>query len=198
MTMKSLNGTQTAENLLISFAGEAQARTRYTYYASIADKEGFKQMKNLFLETADNEKEHGKRFFKFLVAGLDELPAMVKIAAEYPVAMGTTAENLKAAAAGENEEWADMYPAFAKTAEEEGFPEIAIVYRNIADAEKRHETRFLKLAANIEAGTVFKKPEKVLWKCGNCGYIMEGKEAPAKCPACDHPQAYFEVFAETY
>jgi rubrerythrin len=196
--MKSLKGTKTAENLLKSFAGESQARMRYTYYASIADKEGYKQMKNIFTETADNEKEHAKRFFKFLVQGLDELPAAIQITADYPVAMGDTLQNLKAAAAGENEEWSDLYPAFAEVADAEGFSDIATVFRNIADAEKNHETRFRKLATNIEGGTVFQKPQPVRWKCGNCGYIYEGPEAPEKCPACDHPQSYFEVFKETY
>jgi len=196
--MKSLNGTKTAENLLKAFAGESQARNRYTYYASVADKEGYKQIRNIFIETADNEKEHAKRFFKHLIAGLDELPAAVEITADYPVAMGTTLENLKAAAAGEKEEWSDLYPAFADTAEEEGFSEIALTFRNIAKAEVRHETRFIKLAKNVDGGTVFKKEQKVQWKCGNCGYIHEGLEAPAECPACAHPQAHFEVFAETY
>jgi rubrerythrin len=196
--MKSLNGTKTAENLLKAFAGESQARNRYTYYASVADKEGYKQIRNIFIETADNEKEHAKRFFKHLIAGLDELPAAVEITADYPVAMGTTLENLKAAAAGEKEEWSDLYPAFADTAEEEGFSEIALMFRNIAKAEVRHETRFIKLAKNVDGGTVFKKEQKVQWKCGNCGYIHEGLEAPAECPACAHPQAHFEVFAETY
>ncbi|MGI5908405.1 MAG: rubrerythrin [Christensenellales bacterium] len=196
--MKSLNGTKTAENLLKAFAGESQARNRYTYYASVADKEGYKQIRNIFIETADNEKEHAKRFFKHLIAGLDELPAAIEITADYPVAMGTTLENLKAAAAGEKEEWSDLYPAFADTAEEEGFSEIALTFRNIAKAEVRHETRFIKLAKNVDGGTVFKKEQKVQWKCGNCGYIHEGLEAPAECPACAHPQAHFEVFAETY
>jgi rubrerythrin len=196
--MKSLNGTKTAENLLKAFAGESQARNRYTYYASVADKEGYKQIRNIFIETADNEKEHAKRFFKYLIAGLDELPAAIEITADYPVAMGTTLENLKAAAAGEKEEWSDLYPAFADTAEEEGFSEIALTFRNIAKAEVRHETRFIKLAKNVDGGTVFKKEQKVQWKCGNCGYIHEGLEAPAECPACAHPQAHFEVFAETY
>jgi len=155
--MKSLNGTKTAENLLKAFAGESQARNRYTYYASVADKEGYKQIRNIFIETADNEKEHAKRFFKYLIAGLDELPAAIEITADYPVAMGTTLENLKAAAAGEKEEWSDLYPAFADTAEEEGFSEIALTFRNIAKAEVRHETRFIKLAKNVDGGTVFKK-----------------------------------------
>lgn len=197
--MKNLKGTKTAENLLKSFAGESQARNRYTYYASVADKEGYKQMKNIFIETADNEKEHAKRFFKFLLAGFEsELPTTVEINAGYPVAQGNTLENLKAAASGENEEWSELYPEFARVADEEGFAEVARAFRSIASAEKRHETRFNKLIENIENNSVFKKDKKVLWKCGNCGYIHEGIEAPAECPACIHPQAHFEVFAETY
>ncbi|MBS4031754.1 MAG: rubrerythrin family protein [Clostridiales bacterium] len=197
--MKSLKGTKTAENLLKSFAGESQARNRYTYYASIADKEGYKQIKNIFIETADNEKEHAKRFYKFLLAGFeDELPSMIEISAMYPVAQGTTLENLQAAASGENEEWADLYPAFAKVAEEEGYPEIAAAFMMIASAEKRHETRYNKLADNIQNGKVFKKDGSILWKCGNCGYVHEGADAPEECPACIHPQAHFEVFVETY
>lgn len=197
--MKNLKGTKTAENLLKAFAGESQARTCYTFYASVADKEGFKQIKNIFTETADNEKEHAKRFYKLLLAGFEgELPAMVEINATYPVALGTTLENLKAAAGGENEEWTELYPAFAKVAEEEGFPEVAGAFRMIATVEKRHEARYTKLAENIVKGEVFKKDEKLLWKCGNCGYIHEGPGAPEKCPACLHPQAYFEVFVETY
>lgn len=197
--MNSLKGTKTAENLLKSFAGESQARNRYTYYASIADKEGYKQIKNIFIETADNEKEHAKRFYKFLLEGLkDEIPTALEITASYPVAQGNTLENLKAAAAGENEEWSDLYPAFADVAEKEGFLEIAAAYRAIASAEKRHETRYKKLAENIENGTVFLKDGKVFWKCGNCGYIHEASEAPEKCPACLHPKAYFELFVETY
>jgi rubrerythrin len=196
--MKSLIGTKTAENLLKSFAGESQARNRYTYYASVADKEGYKQIKNIFIETADNEKEHAKRFYKFLLAGLGELPAMIEITAGFPVAQGTTLENLKAAAEGENEEWTDLYPAFAEVAEQEGFPDIAAAFRMIASAEKRHETRYNKLAENIENNKVFKKDGKVMWKCGNCGYVHEGEEASVECPACIHPQAHFEVFVETY
>lgn len=197
--MKSLKGTRTAENLLKSFAGESQARNRYTYYASVADKEGYKQIRNIFIETADNEKEHGKRFFKFLLEGLkDELPATVEINASYPVAQGTTLENLKAAASGENEEWTELYPAFADVADEEGFPEIAKAFRAIADAEKRHEIRFNKLVDNVANGKVFKKDEKVQWKCLNCGYIHEGEEAPEICPSCVHPKSFFEVFKETY
>jgi rubrerythrin len=197
--MKSLKGTKTAENLLKAFAGESQARNRYTFYASVADKEGYKQIKNLFIETADNEKEHAKRFYKFLVAGLDgELPTAIEITADFPVALGTTLENLKAAAAGENEEWSDLYPAFAKVADEEGFPEIAVAFRMIAKVEQHHEERYKKLADNVANGLVFKKSEKVVWKCGNCGYIHEGAEAPDKCPACAHPQSYFELNTEPY
>ncbi|MEN6391173.1 MAG: rubrerythrin [Syntrophomonas sp.] len=197
--MKSLKGTKTAENLMKAFAGESQARNRYTYWASVADKEGYKQIKNIFIETADNEKEHAKRFYKFLLAGFEgELPATIEIDASFPVAQGNTLDNLKAAAAGEYEEWEELYPAFAKVAEEEGFVEIATVFRNIARAEKAHEARYNKLARNIETGQVFKKDEKVQWKCGNCGYVHEGSEAPERCPACDHPVDHFEVFKETY
>jgi len=197
--MNSLKGTKTAENLLKAFAGESQARNRYTFYASVADKEGYKQIKNIFIETADNEKEHAKRFYKLLLEGLkDELPTMVEINAGYPVAQGTTLDNLKAAASGENEEWSKLYPSFAEVAEKEGFPEVAAAFRKIADAEVNHEVRYNKLIENMEKGNVFKKETKVRWKCGNCGYIHEGTEAPEKCPACLHPQAYFEVFVETY
>ncbi len=197
--MKSLKGTKTAENLLKAFAGESQARNRYTYYASAADKEGYKQITNIFVETADNEKEHAKRMYKLLLEGFQgELPAMIEISACYPVAQGTTLDNLTAAANGENEEWSELYPAFAEVAKEEGFPDIAGVFLMIASAEKRHETRFSKLAVNIKNGKVFKKDEKVLWKCGNCGYVHEGMAAPEKCPACIHPQAHFEVYIENY
>lgn len=197
--MGTLKGTKTAENLLKAFAGESQARNRYTYYASIADKEGYKQIKNIFIETADNEKEHAKRFYKFLLEGFKgELPATIEINAGYPVAQGTTLENLKAAANGENEEWSELYPYFAKVAAEEGFTEISTAFKMIASAEKWHERRYNKLVENIENDKVFKRDEKVLWKCGNCGYIYEGESAPEICPACVHPKAYFEIFAETY
>lgn len=197
--MDSLKGTKTAENLMKAFAGESQARNRYTYYASAADKEGYKQIRNIFIETADNEKEHAKRFYKFLLEGFgSELPAFIEIDATFPVAQGTTVDNLRAAADGEHEEWADMYPEFAKVAEEEGFNQIAAAFKMIALAESRHETRFRKLADNIEKGRVFKKEGKILWKCGNCGYVHEGEEAPQLCPACIHPQAHFEVFVEAY
>ncbi|NSB17516.1 MULTISPECIES: rubrerythrin [Clostridium] len=195
--MKSLKGSKTAVNLMKSFAGESQARTRYTYYSSIAKKEGFVQIANIFLETAEQEKEHAKRFYKFLKD--DYVDEQIEIQASYPVSFHeSTLKNLLAAASGENEEWTDLYPSFAKTAEEEGYPEIAVVYRKISEVEARHEARYKKLAKNIEDGTVFKKDEVTLWKCGNCGFIYEGKEAPVACPACSHPQAYFEVFVENY
>ena len=195
--MKSLKGSKTAENLMKSFAGESQARMRYTYYSSIAKKEGFVQIANLFLETADQEKEHAKRFYKFLKE--DYVDEAIEIQASFPVSFHSeTLKNLKAAAAGENEEWTDLYPSFAKVAEEEGYPIIAAVYREITKVEERHEIRYNKLAKNIEEGKVFKKDESVLWKCINCGYIYEGAEAPKACPACAHPQGYFEVFKENY
>jgi len=197
--MNRLKGTKTAENLLKAFAGESQARNRYTFYASVADKEGYKQIRNIFIETADNEKEHAKRFYKLLLEGLqNEIPAMIEINAGYPVAQGATLDNLRAAASGENEEWSDLYPAFARVAEEEGFPEVAAAFKFVATVEKKHEARYNKLADNIQNGKVFKKDEKAVWKCGNCGYIHEGTEAPDKCPACLHPQSYFEVFVEAY
>jgi rubrerythrin len=197
--MKSLKGTKTAENLLKAFAGESQARNRYTFYASVADKEGYKQIKNIFIETADNEKEHAKRFYKLLLEGLKEdLPTAVDINATYPVAQGTTLENLKAAASGENEEWTELYPAFAKVAQEEGFPEVSAAFKMIAAVEEKHEARYTKLAANIQNDRVFKKDTKVLWKCGNCGYVHAGEGAPEKCPACLHSKDHFEVFVEAY
>ena len=190
---KSVKGTQTEKNLLTSFAGESQARMRYTYFASVAKKEGYEQIAAIFTETADQEKEHAKRMFKWLEGG------MVEITASYPAGViGTTAENLKAAAAGENEEWTADYPHFADVADEEGFPAIAIMYRNIAIAEKGHEERYLALLANIENGTVFKKEETTVWQCRNCGFVHEGTEAPKACPACLHPQAYFEVKKTNY
>jgi rubrerythrin len=197
--MKSLKGTKTAKNLLKAFAGESQARNRYTFYASIADKEGYKQIKNIFIETANNEKEHAERFYKFLLEGLKEdIPTAIEINGSYPVAQGSTLDNLKAAANGENEEWSELYPAFAKDAEEEGFSEIAEVFKKIASVEKRHETRYKKLADNIKNNKVFQKEKKILWKCTNCGYVHEGTSAPDKCPACAHSQGYFEVFVENY
>ena len=194
--MKSLQGTKTAENLMKSFAGESQARTRYTFYASIAKKENYVQIANIFLETAENEKEHAKRFFKFLVGSINE--TMVEITASYPVAMGDTKSNLLAAAEGEKEEWSDLYPAFADTATAEGFPEIAQAFRKVAEVEQHHEARYRKLYANLIGGEVFKKSTVVEWKCDNCGYIHRGECAPEICPTCIHPQAYFELLAENY
>ena len=195
--MKSLEGTKTAENLMKSFAGECQARTRYTYYSSIAKNQGYVQISNIFMETAEQEKEHAKKFYKFLKE--DFVDEMIEITASYPVSFHEdTMANLKAAAAGENEEWTELYPEFAKVAREEGFEAIAITFERISEVEKRHEARYNKLAKNIEEGKVFKKDEKVLWKCLNCGHIHEGEEAPKVCPTCVHPQGYFEVFVETY
>lgn len=186
--MKSVKGTQTEKNLLTSFAGESQARNRYTFFASAAKKEGYEQISAIFTETADQEKEHAKRMFKFLEGGV------VEITASFPAGViGKTLDNLKAAAAGENEEWTEAYPHFAEVADAEGFPEIAEMYRRIATAEKGHEERYRAFIKNIEAGTVFAKEEETVWQCRNCGYIHVGKEAPESCPACDHPQAYFEV-----
>lgn len=194
--MKHLKGTKTAENLLKAFAGESQARNRYTYYASAAKKEGYVQIANIFTETANNEKEHAKRFFKFLNESL--CGETVNINASYPVALGDTKLNLISAANGEKEEWSDLYPEFAKIAEEEGFDEISIVFNRIAEVEKHHEARYRKLIENIESKTVFKKDSIVKWKCNNCGYIYTGDTAPILCPACAHPQSYFEVFEENY
>jgi rubrerythrin len=195
----NLKGTKTLENLMKAFAGESQARNRYTYYASVAKKEGYEQIAAIFTETADNEKEHAKVFFKHILEGMaSELPITVHVDADYPVELRTTRENLKAAAAGENEEWTMLYPAFADVAEKEGFKDVANSFRQIAKVENRHEARYLKLLENVEKGKVFKREEKVLWKCGNCGYILEAKEAPDICPACKHPKSYFELFCETY
>ena len=186
--MKSVKGTRTEKNLLTSFAGESQARNRYTFFASVAKKEGYEQIAAIFTETAEQEKEHAKRMFKYLEGGC------VEITASYPAGViGSTADNLRAAAAGENEEWTKDYPMFAKIADEEGFPEIAAMYRNISVAEKGHEERYLAFLKNIESGKVFSKDEPTVWQCRNCGYIHEGPEAPEACPACLHPQSYFEV-----
>ena len=195
--MKTLKGTKTAENLMKSFAGECQARTRYTYYASIAKKQGYVQISNIFMETAEQEKEHAKKFYKYLKE--DFVDEMIEINAAFPVSFHEdTMKNLKAAAAGENEEWTELYPEFAKIAREEGFEAIAITFERISEVEKRHEARYNKLAKNIEEGKAFKKDEKVLWKCLNCGHIHEGEEAPKVCPTCVHPQGYFDAFVETY
>jgi rubrerythrin len=191
--MASIKGTRTEKNLLAAFAGESQARNRYTYAASVARKEGYLQIAELFLETAENEKEHAKRFFKFLEGG------MVEITASYPAGViGTTAENLEAAAAGEHEEWTELYPAFAAIAKEEGFPEVVTAFTMIARAEKAHEERYLKLLENVRAQKVFKSEQPTRWKCRNCGYVHEGTEPPGKCPACLHPQEYFELQADNY
>ncbi|MDR2137503.1 MAG: rubrerythrin family protein [Synergistaceae bacterium] len=189
--MKSVKGTKTQVNLMKAFAGESQARNRYTYYASVAKNEGFKQIEYIFTETADQEKEHAKRLFRFM-----EGPGEIEITASFPAGPEQdTLANLKAAAAGENHEHVTMYPEFAKTAEEEGFPLIAAVMRAIAVAEKFHEERYLGLAKNIAEGKVFKKDTKIRWRCRNCGYVLESAEAPNKCPACDHPQAHFEMLS---
>jgi rubrerythrin len=188
-----LKGSQTEKNLLTAFAGESQARNRYTYFASQAKKEGFVQMSFIFDETANQEKEHAKRLFKFLEGG------EVEVTAAFPAGViGTTLENLKESAAGENYEHTEMYPGFAKTAKKEGFDDIAAVFMAIAVAEKQHEKRYNDLAANIEAGRVFKRDDVVVWRCRNCGYIHTGKEAPELCPACAHPQAHFELLGENY
>ena len=191
--MASLKGSKTERNLLTAFAGESQARNRYTFFVSKARKDGFVQIADIFEETANQEREHAKRLFKFLEGG------DVEIQAAFPAGViGSTAENLKAAAGGEHYEWETMYPEFAQTARKEGFDDIAKVFESIAVAEKQHEKRYLDLLANIEAGTVFKKPKKVVWRCRNCGYLHEGTEAPNTCPACAHPQAHFELLAEKW
>ena len=191
--MTDLKGSLTEKNLLTAFAGESQARNRYTYFASQAKKDGFVQIQSIFEETANQEKEHAKRLFKFLEGG------EVEITASFPAGViGSTQENLKASAAGENYEHTEMYPGFAKTAREEGFEAIATVFEAIAVAEKQHEKRYLDLAANIEAGRVFKRDTEVVWRCRNCGYLHVGKEAPRACAACSHPQAHFELLGENY
>jgi len=186
-------GSRTERNVLTAFAGESQARNRYTYFASKAKNDGFVQISDIFAETADQEKEHAKRLFKLLQGG------EVEIQAAFPAGViGTTAENLKAGAAGEHYEWTEMYPGFAKIAREEGLQEAAIVFESIAVAEKQHEKRYLGLLKNVENGTVFKKSKAVVWRCRNCGYLAKGKEAPAACPACAHPRAHFELLAENW
>ena len=191
--MSSLKGTKTEQNLLKAFAGESQARNRYTFFASKAKKEGYVQIQNIFLETAANEKEHAEVFFKHLEGG------MVEITATYPAGkIGTTAENLLAAAEGEKEEWDLLYPDFAKTAEDEGFPKVAESFTEIAEVEEEHEKRYRKLLANVENGTVFKRDEEVEWHCLNCGYIHHGKEAPDLCPACKHAKEYYELYIPNY
>jgi rubrerythrin len=191
--MPSIKGTETEKNLLKSFAGESQARNRYTYFSSVAKKEGLIQIADIFSETADQEKEHAKRFFKFLEGG------ELGITATFPSGVvGTTSENLEAAANGEHDEWTDVYPSFAAKAREEGFSAIATIWEKISIAEKQHEKRYRDLLNNLNAGKVFKKDGKVVWRCRNCGFIHEAEEAPKMCPACAHPQAYFEVLAENW
>lgn len=190
---RSIKGTRTEQNLLKAFAGESQARNRYTYFAGAAKKEGYEQIQAFFLETAENEKEHAKIFFQYLEGG------DAQITASYPAGVvGATKANLEAAAAGENMEWTRLYADFARDAREEGFPEVAVSFELIAQVEKGHEERYRKLAANIAAGEVFRKQRAVKWHCRNCGYIFTGPEAPEACPACRHTQAYYELLAENY
>ena len=190
---KKVKGTKTEKNLLASFAGESQARNRYTFFASVAKKAGYEQIAAIFLETAENEKEHAKRFFKLLEGG------DVEITATYPAGIiGTTEQNLEEAANGEKLEWSKLYLDAENTARKEGFEEIAVQFKEIAEVEEQHEKRYRKLLQNLKEGKVFKRDQMVKWKCRNCGYVHEGKEAPEKCPACDHPQAYYEVLAESY
>ncbi len=194
--MKKLKGTNTAENLLKAFAGESQAKNRYTFYANVAEQEGYVQIAEVFRVTAYNEEAHARRFFDFLAAEFDG--EEIEIDASYPVGIGTTEVNLAYAAAGEYDEWSNLYPAFADEAEKEGFNDVAAAFRMIAKAEVNHETRFNKLKDNIKNEEVFVRDEDTKWICHRCGYIHEGKEAPKKCPACLHPQAYFGLFAEDY
>ncbi len=190
---KSVKGTKTEQNLLKAFAGESQARNRYTFFASVAKKEGYEQISGVFTETAEQEKEHAKKFFKYLEGG------MVEITASYPAGkISNTLENLLEAADGENEEWGVLYPEFAKVADEEGFPEIANTFRNIAKVEAEHERRYRVLADRVKAGKVFKREEEIEWQCRNCGYVHTGTEAPDLCPSCTHPQAYFEPMKKNY
>ncbi|MFA6570141.1 MAG: rubrerythrin family protein [Bacteroidota bacterium] len=190
---KSLKGTKTEQNLLKAFAGESQARNRYEFFMKVAKNEGYEQISAIFQLTSNQEKQHAKRFFKFLEGG------GLEITATYPAGkIGTTAENLKAAAMGENEEWTELYPKFAEIAKEEGFAEVSAAFKLIAKVEAEHEKRYLKLLKNIEDGTVFTKKEKVKWVCRNCGYVHEGEKALEMCPACLHPKAFFEILEENY
>lgn len=191
--MASIKGTKTEQNLLKAFAGESQARTRYTYFASVAKKEGYEQIAGVFLETAEQEKEHAKKFFKYLEGG------MVEITASFPSGViSSTIENLKAAADGENEEWTDLYPEFAKVAAEEGFNAIAGTFKNIAKVEAEHEARYRTLLERVESGKYFEREEEIEWQCRNCGYVHKGKNALKECPSCNHPQAYFEPKKNNY
>ncbi|MCF7927520.1 MAG: rubrerythrin family protein [Spirochaetales bacterium] len=191
--MKSLKGTKTEQNLLTAFAGESQARNRYTYFSKKAKEEGMMQIAAIFEETANQEKEHAERFFKFLEGG------EVEVQAAFPAGViGSTADNLEAAAAGENYEWTDMYPGFAEVARQEGFNAIASVFDAVCVAEKQHEKRYNDLKKNVKSGSVFKKDRPVVWRCMNCGYLVESEEAPKNCPACAHPQSYFELLGENW
>jgi rubrerythrin len=191
--MPTLKGSQTEKNLLGSFAGESQARNRYTFFASKAKKDGYVQIADIFAETANQEKEHAKRFFKQLEGG------EVEISAGFPAGViGSTLDNLKASAAGEHFEWSELYPSFAKVAREEGFEAAAVVWEMVSVAEKQHEKRYVELAGNIEADRVFKREQSVVWRCRNCGYLHEGTTAPEMCPACAHPQAHFELLGENW
>jgi rubrerythrin len=188
-----LKGSQTEKNLLAGFAGESQARTRYSFFASVAKKEGYEQISAIFQETSDNEKEHAQLFFKHLEGG------MAEITAAYPAGIiGTTRENLTSAAEGEKFEWGTLYPSFADVAEREGFRDVVRTFRMVAKVESYHERRYRKLLANVEQGTVFKRESPIKWKCRNCGHVFEGKEAPEKCPVCEHPRSFFEVWVENY
>ncbi len=193
--MKSLKNTKTADNLAKAFAGESQARNRYTFYSKVADKEGHKQIAAVFLETAENERAHAKVFFDLLIAGLGK--DMIKVDAEYLIGYGNTLENLKYGAEGEKEEWGNIYPSFSKIAKEEGFPEVEQAFNSILKIEEGHEKRYLDLLASLENGTLYKRDSTQYWKCRNCGYIYDGVEAPKICPACKHPQGYFEIMYNT-
>ena len=189
----NLKGSETEKNLLKAFAGESQARNRYTYFSSVAKKDGYEQISAIFLETADNEKEHARIFFSYLEGGA------VEITAAYPAGkVGLTVQNLEAAADGEQAEWGEIYPYFEKVAREEGFNEVADSFKEIAEVEKEHEKRYRKLLKNVAEGKIFKKPISVKWKCRNCGYVHEGTTAPEKCPACKHPQSFYELLCENY
>lgn len=188
-----LKGSKTEKNLMEAFAGESMARNKYTYFASVAKKEGYEQIAGVFMETAEQEKEHAKKFFKYLEGG------MVEITAAYPAGIiSTTAENLKAAAEGENEEWDQLYPEFAKIADEEGFPQVANTFRQVAKVEAEHEKRYRTLLGRVESGKFFERDEEIEWQCRNCGYVIKSKKAPMKCPACEHPQAFFEPKKNNY
>lgn len=194
--MKNLNGTQTLENLAKVFAGESQARNRYTFYGKVADKEGHKQISAVFYETADNERAHAKVFFDLIIEGMGG-SGHINVNAQYPVGFGSTKDNLKYAADGEKEEWGTLYPQFADIAKEEGFSEVEIALRKIIEIEKEHEKRYLNLLSSMKNGTLYSRNSPQYWKCRNCGYVYYGNEAPVACPACKHPQGYFEIMYNT-